>query len=83
MPNEKRTFSERFFQMLVRVFPFDFQTNYGGEMAGVFREQHREAEERGGLSGLVRLWGETIAGVFRTAPREHWEILKQYATRFG
>jgi putative ABC transport system permease protein len=77
MPNEKRTFSERFFQMLVRVFPFDFQTNYGGEMAGVFREQHREAEERGGLSGLVKLWGETITGVFRTAPREHWEILKQ------
>ncbi|HUJ29868.1 MAG TPA: ABC transporter permease [Candidatus Acidoferrum sp.] len=77
MPNSKPPFSERFFKMLVRVFPFDFQTNYGGEMAGVFREQEREAEARGGVGGVLRLWTETIAGVFRTAPREHWEILKQ------
>jgi putative ABC transport system permease protein len=77
MPNEKAPFSDRFFKMLVRVFPFDFQTNYGGEMAGVFREQQREAEAQGGFGGLVKLWAETLAGVFRTAPREHWEILKQ------
>ncbi|HTS11952.1 MAG TPA: ABC transporter permease [Candidatus Limnocylindrales bacterium] len=77
MPSEKASFSERFFRSLIRVFPFDFQTNYGGEMAGVFREQQREAEARGGVRGVLRLWTETVAGVFRTAPREHWEILKQ------
>lgn len=77
MPREKASFSERLFSMLVRVFPFDFQANYAGEMAGVFRDQHREAEERGGLSGLVKLWAETITGIFRTAPLEHWQILKQ------
>src|SRR5579863_844117 len=63
--------------MVVRVFPFDFQTNYGGEMAGVFREQQREAETRGGALGVLNLWAETLAGAFRTAPREHWQILKQ------
>lgn len=26
---------------------------------------------------FLKLWGETIAGIFRTAPSEHWEILKQ------
>lgn len=76
MPGEKRPFSERLFQTIVRAFPFDFQSNYGGEMAKVFREQHREAEMRGGVVGILKLWFETLAGVFRTAPREHWEILK-------
>jgi putative ABC transport system permease protein len=74
---EKASFSERFFRVVVRIFPFDFQTNHGGEMAGVFREQHREVETRGGVLGVLKLWGETLAGAFRTAPREHWEILKQ------
>jgi putative ABC transport system permease protein len=73
MPGEKRSLSERLFKTLVRVFPFDFQTNYGAEMTGVFREQQREARERG---GLLNLWTETLAGVVRTAPREHWDILK-------
>ncbi len=77
MRNERLSVSMRFFKNLVRVFPFDFQTNYGGEMAGVFREQHREAEERGGVTAILKLWAETFAGIFRVAPREHWEILKQ------
>jgi putative ABC transport system permease protein len=77
MPKEKAPLSDRLFKVLVRAFPFDFQTNYAGEMAGVFHEQRREAEERGGIGGMVKLWLETIAGIFRTAPREHWEILRQ------
>ncbi|HEV2206440.1 MAG TPA: ABC transporter permease [Candidatus Acidoferrales bacterium] len=77
MSNQKRSLSERFFRTIVRIFPFDFQANYGGEMAGVFREQQREAQTRGGVLGMLKLWAETLAGVFRTAPREHWEILKQ------
>jgi len=77
VPSKRKSFSERFFSIVVRVFPFDFQTNYGGEMAGVFREQQREAETRGGALGVLNLWAETLAGAFRTAPREHWQILKQ------
>jgi putative ABC transport system permease protein len=67
--------SQRLFRALVRVLPFDFRTNYEGEMEGVFREQQREAEERGGVSGALKLWKETIVGIFTTAPREHWQIL--------
>jgi predicted permease len=77
MSNEKLSLSERLFKSLLRVFPFDFQTNYASEMTGVFREQQREAEQRGGFRGMATLWRETLAGIFRTAPREHWEILKQ------
>src|SRR5271165_2166271 len=76
MAKQTLPFSQRLFRALVRVLPFDFRTNYEGEMEGVFREQQREVEERGGLLGALRLWKETIAGIFTTAPREHWQILK-------
>ena len=68
-------FSQKLFRALVRVLPFDFRINYEGEMEGVFREQQREVEERGGILGALRLWKETIVGIFTTAPREHWQIL--------
>ena len=72
---EKLPLSQRLFRNLVRVLPFDFRTNYQGEMEGVFQEQHREVEERGGFLEAVKLWKETIFGIFTTAPREHWQIL--------
>src|SRR5580704_6750773 len=75
MGKETLPFSQRLFRALVRVLPFDFRTNYQGEMQGVFREQQREVEERGGLLGALKLWKETIVGIFTTAPREHWQIL--------
>jgi putative ABC transport system permease protein len=75
MGKETLPFSQRLFRALVRVLPFDFRTNYEGQMEGVFREQHREVEERGGLLGALKLWKETIAGILTTAPREHWQIL--------
>ncbi len=84
MAKQTLPFSQRLFRALVRVLPFDFRTNYEGEMEGVFREQQREAEERGGILGALKLWKETIVGIFTTAPREHWQILKSdcgYALR--
>jgi putative ABC transport system permease protein len=75
MAKQTLPFSQRLFRALVRVLPFDFRTNYEGEMEGVFREQQREAEERGSVLGALKLWKETIVGIFTTAPREHWQIL--------
>jgi putative ABC transport system permease protein len=77
MDSGKLPQSQRFFRSLLRVLPFDFRADYGHEMEGVFTEQEREAKERGGPMDFLKLWGETIAGIFRTAPSEHWEILKQ------
>jgi putative ABC transport system permease protein len=79
MAKHSRPFSQKLFRALVRVLPFDFRTNYQGEMEAVFQEQHRAAEERGGFIEAVRLWKETIAGIFSTAPREHWQILRSDA----
>ncbi|MDE3135261.1 MAG: ABC transporter permease [Acidobacteriota bacterium] len=77
MPQSQPSRSQKFFRILLRLFPFDFRGNYGGEMAGLFDEQHREVEQQGGRIGLLRLWTEAIWGILRTAPREHWDILRQ------
>ena len=69
-------FSQRLFRTLVRLLPFDFRTNYEGEMEAVFHAQRREAEHRGGFFDALRLWKETVTGIFTTAPREHWQILR-------
>jgi MacB-like periplasmic core domain len=76
--------SKKIFRSLLRVLPADFQSDYGREMEHTFEDQSRDARERGGIAGIVKLWWETIQGIFQTAPREHWEILKQdltYAVR--
>jgi putative ABC transport system permease protein len=75
MGKQTLPFSQRLFRALVRLLPFDFRINYEGQMEGVFREQQREVEEQGGILAALRLWKETIIGIFTTAPREHWQIL--------
>ena len=80
MKASQPTFSQRMFRAMLRVMPFDFRANHGGEMEMVFEQQHRDVQERGRPLDVLRLWGETLAGVFSTAPREHWEILKHDCT---
>ena len=77
MSNSKESFSQKFFRTVMRVLPFDFRANYEREMAGVFAEQHREVKNEGGFTGMFKLWMETLAGLFRMAPREHWDIFRQ------
>ena len=55
MEKQTQPFSQRLFRALVRVLPFDFRTNYQGEMEGVFREQRREVEEHGGILEAAKL----------------------------
>ena len=66
--------------MLLRLFPADFRGDYGREMELVFREQQREANRVGGNMSVLRVWWETLTGIFRTAPSEHWSMLRQDLT---
>jgi putative ABC transport system permease protein len=84
MSEQKQAFSERFFRALLRLFPFDFRGDFGPQMEQTFREQRSDTEREAGTIGLLRLWGETIAGIFKTAPAEHFSMLRQdvrYALR--
>ena len=66
----------RLFRGLVRaLLPEGFRADYEAEMTRTFSAQHREASAAGG--GLARLWWETLAGLVRTAPREHLAQLGQ------
>ncbi|HTQ60638.1 MAG TPA: hypothetical protein VMI32_10465, partial [Candidatus Solibacter sp.] len=77
-------FSKRMFRALLKFLPDDFRSDYGREMEHTFEDQEREARDRSGAAGVARVWWETLAGIFTTAPREHWEMLEQdtaYALR--
>jgi putative ABC transport system permease protein len=75
---KKETSQDKIFRSLLRLFPFDFRSDYGRDMQHTFADQRREAE-RSGAPGVLRLWWETLAGIFTTAPREHWEMFRQDA----
>jgi putative ABC transport system permease protein len=76
---EETSRATRYYRTLLRLLPFDFRSDYGPEMESVFREQRKEAERRGGVMGVFRLWWETIVGIFRTAPGEHLAMFSQDA----
>jgi putative ABC transport system permease protein len=69
----------RFYRALLRLLPFDFRSDFGPEMETVFQEQHKEAGRLDGATGVLRLWWETIVGIFRTAPGEHLTMFRQDA----
>ena len=75
--------SDRWFRRLLRLLPGDFRADYGGEIEQVFREQRREAAERG-RSSVMRVWADAIAAMLAVGPREHlaqlWQDVR-YAVR--
>src|SRR5262245_17431942 len=80
MSSQDKSFSVRAYRLLLRMLPFEFRGDFGGEMEDVFRDQRAEALRRRGPAGLLALWSETILGISRTAPREHLAILRQDAS---
>jgi putative ABC transport system permease protein len=68
----------KLYRLLLRLLPGEFRGDFGREMEEVFREQH-SAAERGGSRGLLKLWRDTVAGIFTTAPREHLSMFQQDA----
>jgi putative ABC transport system permease protein len=77
MASNKKSTSDRMFQKLLRVLPFDFRNEYGREMEQVFYEQRIEAEKDHGFVALAKMWWSTIIDIFRMAPREHFSVLSQ------
>ncbi len=75
MASQPERWSDRIFRFVMKAFPADFRSNYGREMEQVFHEQEKEAgatpRQQAGL------WWETLSGIVRAAPREHWAMLRQ------
>src|SRR5258708_8777962 len=84
MAARKAPLADRMYRAVLRLFPFDFRSEFESEMEQTFGEQRRYAKLRKGTLGLLALWWETIAGIFTTAPAEHLSMLRldaSYALR--
>ncbi|HXN64793.1 MAG TPA: ABC transporter permease [Candidatus Acidoferrales bacterium] len=75
MESRRNPLADRAFRVLLRFFPSEFRGDYGREMEQMFQQQRRDASEK--KAGILRLWAETIAGIFRVAPAEHVEMFRQ------
>jgi len=62
--------SERFYRLLLRLFPFDFRREYGTEMENCFREEKSSVNP-------ASLWWRTILGFLKAAPAEHIDIFRR------
>jgi len=65
---------DRVFKGLMRVLPAEFRGDYEREMAATFRAERRSADN---ALSLTRIWFATVADIFRTAPAEHFDILRR------
>jgi putative ABC transport system permease protein len=65
-----------FFRNLLRLLPAEFRGDYGREIETAFRDERREATRPGALIGL---WISAVTDILKTAPSEHWDILKRDA----
>ncbi|MBL8232648.1 MAG: ABC transporter permease [Bryobacterales bacterium] len=61
---------ERSIRFLLKLFPFEFRSDYGDEITTVFLDQHRRT------SGWprLRLWMDTLADFCAGAWKEHWTM---------
>jgi len=75
MSSAKESFADRFYRGLLRILPFDFRSEFGGDMEETFREQRAATIQRQGSLGLFRMWWATITDIVRMAPREHLSVL--------
>lgn len=77
MERPQKPMSDRIYRALLRLLPFDFRSEFGGEMELAFQEQRSELRAKSGLSALIRMWWQTISDLIRMAPREHISVLWQ------
>ena len=80
---------ERVYRVLLLAYPREFRREYGPQMEQAFGDLYKEARERGGRSGIARLWMLTIsdlattAGAQRITPRADREEVAMYDRRLA
>ena len=61
--------TDRLYDALLRCYPAEFRADYGTEMAQLVRDRRADGRP-------ARLWLDLAADLVRTAPKEHWHVLK-------
>jgi len=65
--------SDRLYRLLLKGYPASFRRRYGSEMAQVFRDCVRDADQSGSLLGL---WVRTLGDLLTTVPAEYLSALQ-------
>ena len=61
---------ERWYRRLLHLYPKDFREEFGGEMTRLYRDRGREEP-------WWSLWSSLLLDLVRTAPTEHFTMLRQ------
>jgi len=62
--------SERWFRLLLRLYPSDFRDEMGGDLIETYRDRTGEAFKRGGVLGLVAVWCRALLDSLRNGRGE-------------
>lgn len=62
--------SERWFRLLLRLYPEDFRDDMGESVVEAYRDRAREAHKRRGVRGIFEVWGHAMMDTLRNGPGE-------------
>jgi putative ABC transport system permease protein len=62
--------SERWFRLLLRLYPADFRDEMGNALVEAYRDRARDTLDRRGVIGVVALWWTALADSLRSGPGE-------------
>jgi putative ABC transport system permease protein len=65
-----RHVSDRWFRLLLRLYPIDFREELGDAVVEAYCERVREARHRGGLMAVVRIWLSALIDSLRNGLAE-------------
>jgi putative ABC transport system permease protein len=67
---DARSFADRCYRLLLRLYPRDFRERFGADMVDFFRDRRAEARRADGTLGVAWAWAVAIADVARIASLE-------------
>ena len=69
-PSRLVNVSERWFRLLLRLYPADFRDDMGEAFVETYRDRARDALARGGVIALARVWVRAVIDSVRNGPGE-------------
>jgi predicted permease len=67
----------RTYRRFLRLLPFEFRADFGRDMEQAFADENEDVRSRRSTQLTIAFWIRTLRDFARTAPRQHWDILRQ------
>lgn len=69
--NKVNSFSERLYQLLIRLYPEKYREEYGEQMLLDFSDMYRESRMQEGQTIIFHLWSNVMSDYLSSLAREH------------